>query len=75
MLRQPIHAVTNILEGFVSHNCLFAVSNTSSIGLPCVAILLIAARAVIMNSAAGMPFPETSAIRKAIVLRLVKKKS
>ena len=64
MLSSPAQAVTNVLDELPSHSASFASAKTCAIGFPVCAALLMSVFARIMNSAAGTPFPLTSAMRK-----------
>ena len=65
VLSSPAHVVTNVQDELPSLSALFTSSNVCVIGLPVCAALLRSVFARIMNIAAGMPFPLTSATRKS----------
>ena len=65
MFSSPAQAVTKVLEVFPSQSASFASSKACPIGLPVWATLFMSAFALIMNIAAGTPFPLTSATRNS----------
>ena len=60
--RIPIHTVTNISILLLEHSASFVLVRISPAPLPSIAQLWIMILEIIMNSAAGIPLPLTSAI-------------